>query len=473
MYPRLSLAKNFSAKRGRVALTGLSVVSGLRAVREMAAFVADPLMASRKIEKRFGPAVALTMGSKRVLFHFTRHEFAEDVLRHHKRFYSGPIIVRGKTGCPHNALRHNFLNANGKEYDHYVKLFGPLFKRKTFDAAAKTIFETVNEELDQWQTGQTIEMTTALARLSKLMALRALYLDDETATGLQAADLIEQHGRLSALSPRAFVWALSGYAKSNRLSRHAEKTHAAICAWGEMHRGMPNDHDVMAAIVNAPDETGAPADDDRIAGYGWMMLGAAFDTSSSALCWLLVFLALHPDVAVRLHDELRTADVDIETDMAGLMRLPYLDAVVNEAMRLVPPVPFQRRRAMAHMPVGGIIVPRRAHVYVSGWMVNRDERLYPQPDSFRPERWETINPTPYQWLPFSAGPRRCLGIWFGYGFVKAALAAILMRWRPQIPDGTKIGMKVAITVRPVPGLPVLLHPQDQQFRKAKLRGNFL
>lgn len=444
------------------------------AVRAIASFVWDPLSATRMFERNHGSALKIRASRKKtgpaIHYHFTRDAHARDILSRPDIFQSGPIIVRSKTNSYNNKLRENLLTVNGGQYRHYRKLVAPHFRRKLVDKAAARIFTATRTELDTWPTGETCDLNPLLSRLAKRLALSALYLETDVEIGLRAADGVEAHGRAGSLSPRSYLSAFVRPAAINPLDRIARQAHHGLCQWAETHRGMPLDRDIISAIVNAPDEHGCPAGADRIASYSWIMLGAAFDTSSSALSWILLFLAHHPEVAQRLVEELRNADFDPQADLPGLMRLPYMDAVVNEAMRLVPPVPFQRRQAKEPVTVGDVEVADHALVYVSSWLVNRDPDLYPDPERFNPQRWGTINPTPYQWLPFSAGPRRCLGLWFGYAFVKAGLAGILTRWHPSIPDGSDIGMRMGVTLRATPRLPVTLNRPDRDFTRARLKG---
>jgi len=90
--------------------------------------------------------------------------------------------------------------------------------------------------------------------------------------------------------------------------------------------------------------------------------------------------------------------------------------------------------------------------------------LYHQPEKFLPERWSTMNPSPYEYLPFSAGKRMCIGATFAMMEIRIVLAMILQRYRLQLAPGTKIDHLVTVTLAPKDGMPMIIHHQDRQFR---------
>jgi cytochrome P450 len=96
---------------------------------------------------------------------------------------------------------------------------------------------------------------------------------------------------------------------------------------------------------------------------------------------------------------------------------------------------------------------------------------YSQPDSFWPERWASINPTPFEYLVFSAGPRNCPGYLLGMAMVKVAVAAILRRYRIELPPGGRVDYIARPGLRPRGKVPAVLHRQDGAFSRARIEGN--
>jgi cytochrome P450 len=449
-------------------------LTGFSAYRSLGHLLIDPLTATRKLRDGHGGFVSMSpvLGAGRgQILHVCGERYVEPIFRQHTVFHNSALIVYGYAGSKHNALRNGFFSANGAEYEHYLDLIGRFFRKRNVEDVYPAIGELVQAELAAWPTDAVVNVVPRVNRLMKLLASRCIFHDPDTPAGLHAADMFEQHGRLSGATIASVLAANLGRPPLSRLHRQAIATHAALVRWGETHARCPADADLLAAIVQNPDETGRPPHPDRIAAYGWTMLGASYDTQTSILAWLFVLLSTHPEVARRLHEEVKDLGTNVAEAMPAIMALPYLDAVIKEALRLVPPAPIQRRKVMEDTELAGIPVRAGSRVLVSAWMTNRDPDLYPDPERFRPERWEGMNRTPFQWLTFSAGPRRCLGIWFAYAFLKPIVASIMARWRPDIADGSHIDMKVAVTVRPGASLPVMLHPPDGRYRKALISGN--
>jgi cytochrome P450 len=99
--------------------------------------------------------------------------------------------------------------------------------------------------------------------------------------------------------------------------------------------------------------------------------------------------------------------------------------------------------------------------------------LYPEPEHFRPERWEGIKPTAYEYNPFGAGPRMCIGATFAMMEIKIVLAMLVQHYRLQLVPDTRIARAGIITVGPKQGLLMLVHRQDQKFAEGvgRIRGN--
>jgi cytochrome P450 len=171
-----------------------------------------------------------------------------------------------------------------------------------------------------------------------------------------------------------------------------------------------------------------------------------------------------------LLDELRSklGGAAPSLDTAG--DLPYLDAVVKEAMRILPPVPLQMRVAQNDATIAGHPVPHRTRVILNTFLTCRMPELYPEGDVFKPERWSTITPSAFEWPVFSGGPHSCPGYLFGLTGVKIAVAAILTRYRIELPPGSRIDYQVQPTMRPLQRVPIVLHRQDGAFAATPISG---
>jgi cytochrome P450 len=110
-------------------------------------------------------------------------------------------------------------------------------------------------------------------------------------------------------------------------------------------------------------------------------------------------------------------------------------------------------------------------VFFSQYITHHMPELYPEPERFLPERWQTINPSVYEYLPFGGGPRMCIGATFALFEIKIALALILQRYRLALQAGARIDRRLRITLSPQHGMPMIALPPDQRVSIQRPRGN--
>jgi len=126
-----------------------------------------------------------------------------------------------------------------------------------------------------------------------------------------------------------------------------------------------------------------------------------------------------------------------------LARLPLLDGVVNESMRLLPAiVHLLFKRPDAPIQLGEHRLPAGATIILSPLITHRDPAVFPDPLGFDPLRWQGPAPGPYAWMPFGAGPRTCVGASLSSYILRVQLAMILQRVRPELVAGTRVDLMV-------------------------------
>jgi cytochrome P450 len=187
---------------------------------------------------------------------------------------------------------------------------------------------------------------------------------------------------------------------------------------------------------------------------------AGHETTANALTWTIYLLAAQPDLQDRLRDEARTALAG--GDMSGIAdRVPRLRAVLDEALRLYPPAPRIDRQALADDQLGDIDIAKGDLVSIWPWVVQRHALLWDNPDGFDAERFLPERKTAlhrFQYLPFGAGPRVCVGARFA--IVEALV--VLVHWlgarRFEITPGQRPLPVGRVTLRPAEGMPLMVSP---------------
>ncbi|XP_074651940.1 cytochrome P450 4c3-like [Tubulanus polymorphus] len=158
------------------------------------------------------------------------------------------------------------------------------------------------------------------------------------------------------------------------------------------------------------------------------------DTTSTAMNWAIYFIGRYPDVQRKIHeelDEIYDGD-DRPASSDDLRNMKYLECVIKESLRLYPSVPIFGRKLMDDLDLDGIIIPKDTNIYVLAPFVHRDPQHFPDPLTFNPDRFLLENATgrhPYSYVPFSAGPRNCIGQKFALMEEKVVLSSILRRFQ--------------------------------------------
>ena len=165
----------------------------------------------------------------------------------------------------------------------------------------------------------------------------------------------------------------------------------------------------------------------------------------------------------KLHEELDSALNGSTPTVDHLPKLSYTEQVLTEAMRLYPPSWAISRKAVNDVQIGDYWIPKDSYVLVSQYAMHRDPRWFPDPFSFKPERWSSefkVSIPRYAYFPFGGGPRQCIGEPFAWMEGVLVLATIAQRWQLKLVAGHHTELDALITLRPKHGMPVTLHRRN-------------
>ena len=213
--------------------------------------------------------------------------------------------------------------------------------------------------------------------------------------------------------------------------------------------------DLLGVLMAARDEDASAMSDAQLRDEMLTLLSAGHETTANALAWTLYLLAQHPDAEQRLFDEVSRVLGDRPLEASDLPRLAYTERVIQEAMRIYPPVWGFEREAIADDVVAGYPLPKDTMVGIAPWTLHRDRRWWPDPEHFVPDRFlpERVKERPrFSYLPFGAGPRVCIGAGFAMMEAKAVLATIAQRHRVRLVHEHRVALDPAVTLRPKNGI---------------------
>jgi len=456
-------------------------LTGPAAMRAGWRLLRDPITAMRQNHAEYGPLIVIsdllpfargvklaTLGLPLVLA--AGPELNNEILGDPLVWRPVAIFPGGPRNSAARRLGAGLARMNGARHAHYRRLMLPPLRKQSVEGLGDKMVRLAQEEIAAWPIGETIDLWDRVCRLMHTYAIGLLFGDDRE-RGYPVAEMVSDMFALTwspAVRGCPIDLPITPYGK---FLKEGETLERCILDWAGRKRGAVDGSDLLSIVVNNPEEDGTPVRDATIVGLMPQLFGAVFETCQNALIWTLFLLAQHPRVAGELLDELQTGLADAPPTLEAIGELPWLDAVIKESMRILPPAPMQARVAQRDTSISGTWVPNGTRVLLSSFVTNRAPERYPQPDSFWPERWASINPTAFEYPVFSAGPRNCPGYLLGMAMVKVAVATILTRYRIELAPAGRVDYIARPGLRPRGKVAAVLAPQDGAFSRAAMAGN--
>jgi cytochrome P450 len=365
-------------------------------------------------------------------------------------------------------LRRGLIGAQGPEHRHYRRAFEEQTGAPMRERFAKDVARYAASLLQDVPADRPVDLVGLLNDMVRCYSVIGMYRDGDMESALQVGREITRWIDM-AYEPGVtlFPFRVPG-TPYHRFVRQSEKVEAALLAWTARRRGQDMNSDLLSRFVNGPDENGLPLTEDRLAGHVTNLYAASFSSSVTSITWTLFLLMQHPEVARDVCDDV--AGIDIVSDPMSVLSRPLLDRVVKEGMRLFTPVPYQVRRLAADAELAGIPLRRKDTIVIGTWAHNRLADVWVAAERFRPERWEGRRMGEFDYLTFSAGPRRCVGFFLAQIMVKLTLATILQQRHPRLAPGIRVDTRVAINLRAKGPIPVVMAGREDAFRRVDVAG---
>ena len=305
------------------------------------------------------------------------------------------------------------------------RMLTPAFHGPRMEAFGEAIRDVVQRVVDGWVDGQEVVAAEALVPITFEIIVRVVFGVDDPARIASFLDLTQE--MVAAASPALLFFPATqvrflGLTPFDRLLATRKKVDAALqFEIDERRRTGVRGHDVLSLLIDATWEDGERVPDAHVRDELVTLLFAGHETTSIAVAWTLYELARRPDVVDRLRAELATTDGSLQ----ALARLPLLDAVWQETLRLHPPLSDVLREVLQPVTIGGHRVEAGENLVVASCWMAMDPAVFPEPTSWNPDRWLEAKPPPFQVLPFGGGNRRCLGAALANFEAQIAIATVV------------------------------------------------
>jgi cytochrome P450 len=357
----------------------------------------------------------------------------------------------------------SIFTLRGEAHERERKRLQPAFGAERLATYGRWILEITRQALDEIPLGRRFSAHRVFQDISLQIILRAVF-------GLEGAERQARFGRAltrtidAGVSPwlmiRGLQRDLGPLSPWRRLQRVRAASDALIDtelqrrrAAGEAGAGA----DVLSRLLVARDESGQTMSDAELRAELMALLVAGHETTGTALAWAVDLLLDAPDVAGRLREEAAGAWSDGPPSPERIAKLPYLEAVVKEVLRLRPSLPQVGRILGRPLTIGGHALPAGTLVIASLYLTHRRPELFEEPTRFRPERFLGHTPAAWEWYPFGGGVRRCIGAGLALYEMKLVLATLFAHADLRRATGARTRVvRRNITLAPSSGPPVVI-----------------
>jgi cytochrome P450 len=422
------------------------------------AFRRDRLDFMRQCTRDYGDVVALRLGPRR-LFLVNHPDGIEEVLVTQARNFIKHFALRGDPFVLGNGL----LTSEGDFWLRQRRLIQPAFLPSRIAVYAPAMVAAAERLMSTWQVGETRDLLVEMKRLTLAIAAETLFGADATnnaATVNRALQVLQEHfiTRFNSLV-KTPIWLPT---RANlRFRRAVRELDAIVYDFIHKRRASGSDRpDLLSLLLRARDEDGGGQMTDRqVRDEAMTLFLAGHETTALALSWTWYSLTQNPAAEERLLAEVREVLGGRAPTAEDWPRLKFTEHVVQEAMRLYPPVYAFGREASTTCTITGFRVPAGTTILMSPWVVHRDPRFYEAPEQYRPERWssDAVRTMPkFAYCPFGGGPRICIGNSFAMMEMVLLVATLVQRFRFTLLPEPAVVPSPTFTLRPRNGIPVQL-----------------
>ncbi|MCL9816038.1 cytochrome P450 [Natronocalculus amylovorans] len=359
----------------------------------------------------------------------------------------------------YNLLGDGLLMSEGATWEKQRQLANPAFRMNRITKLGGMMTDHTDAMLSGWADGDRIDAQVEMARVTVKIIVNAMFgteIADERIRAVQ--ENLEPLGARFEPDPTRFLVPNWAPTPENRQFDGAIETLETLIDELVAERRETGYHetedgevpmDLLSIILRAIDDgeqTTQSLRDEMMT-----MLLAGHDTTALTLTYTWYLLSEHPEARDKLHAELAEVLDGKTPTAADTRKLEYTEWVLNEAMRLYPPVYTLFREPKIDVKLGGYRIPEGAGIMLPQWVVHRSPRWYTNPDQFEPERWAPKRRSErprFAFFPFGGGPRHCIGKQFSMLEAKLILAMVAQEYELDYLGKGEFGLRGSLTMHP-------------------------
>ena len=358
--------------------------------------------------------------------------------------------------------------SDGETWATRRRFVAPIVHRQQLATFVPVMVEAALERAEQWAAAgpeAEFDMLPEMASLTAEIIARAVF--GSTLGGSRAGEVIrgfsDYQRRIDQFNLPYFLGADEGWPpfKGPRIRRAARQVRDVVEYVVDAHRDGRGDRDSMIAMMfdRRDETTGEKLTREAIVNEAATIFMAGHETTANTLVWAWYLLSQAGWAEAALHDELDRVLGGRAPALEDVPKLKYARAIIQETLRLYPPVPILSRQARDADTVDGYQVEPGALVLIVPWLLHRHQFYWDRPHHFIPERFIENESPGFSYIPFATGPRICAGASFGLTEAVLCLAVLAQRFRLVLRPGHAVRPQCRLTLRPLGGLPMTAVPR--------------
>ncbi len=433
-------------------------------------WISNPLALLETSQQRYGDPFTLRLGGFSPVVFFSNPQAIQEIFTAQPNQFD---VGRANGILQPLIGDQSLMLVDGDRHQRQRRLLTPPFHGDRMKSYGKLICDITQQVISQWRIGVPFAVRSSMQEISFRVILQAVF-------GLNEGQRCEQ---LQQLLPAMLDVAGSPLSSSLLFFRTLQQDLGAWSPWGRFVRQQQqidqilyaeiqerreqadsSRTDILSLLMSARDQNNQPMTDTELRDELMTLLAAGHDTTASALSWALYWIHSLPEVHTKLLQEL---DVAQDADLSQIVKLPYLNAVCCETLRIYPiaMLAFARIVKSPFQFMGYDLEPNTL-LAPCIYLTHHREDLYPEPKLFKPERFLEKQYSSYEYLPFGGGNRRCIGMALALFEMKLVLATILSCSQLRLVENSQVKpVRRGVTLAPSSGKWLVATNQRQ---KAKI-----
>ena len=368
-------------------------------------------------------------------------------------------------------LGRGLITSKGETWRRHRRTMSPAFDHRSIASYAPVMTAAAQEMLADWRklgAGTSIDVATAMMGLTLNIISRTMFSSDSdhiVAVMERGAGRYQARMRPNMMDFLGLPAWLAGLGRIRVANRTLGEFDAEIDRLIKLRSSNPENgpKDLLDRLIEARDEqTGGGMTAQEVRDHVITIFMAGHETTAMAMTWTWYLLSQHPAEEAKLHAELAAVLGGRAPNSEDLSKLTYTRMVIEESMRLYPPVHTIGREALADDTLAGWRVPKGSTVLIAPWVLHRHRKLWHDPGRFDPERFsaeQSAARARFTYLPFGGGRRICIGAAFATAEATILLAAVAQRYRLRLVPGHSVEPQGLITLRARHGMKMMLDPR--------------